>query len=224
MKVLILFLIITLLLDAKENIKSLQYSGVQATDHGKKFLIERKQNGKCLNIPITPTVLYENGYIEKEISKECKKTFLTTIGVLQPISIDKEIKTVGELEVLEHIKKAEKKSEKYILIDARKENWYKQITIPTAINLPYNEIEYDEDFKKDFDYMLKILNIKKRKNSLDFSHAKTALIFCNGSWCVQSSKAIFKLIDLGYPKEKLLWYRGGLQDWLAYGLTTSKNL
>jgi len=224
MRVVILFIVITLFLDAKENIKSLQYSGVKVTNNEKTFLIERKQNGKCLNIPITPTVLYDNKYIDKKVPKVCKKTFLTTIGILQPISIDKEVKTVGELEVLEHIKKAEKESKKYILIDARKEDWYKQITIPTAINLPYNEIEYDEDFKEDFEYMLKILNIQKNKNGLDFSQAKIALLFCNGSWCIQSSKAILKLIDLGYPKEKLLWYRGGLQDWMAYGMTTSKNL
>jgi rhodanese-related sulfurtransferase len=224
MRVIILFIFIGLFADAKENIKTLQYSGVKAKYNGKTILIERKQIGKCLNIPTTPKTLYNNNYIDKKAPIECKKTFLTSLGILQPISIDKDIKTVGELEVLEHIKKVEKNSRKYILIDARKVDWYEQITIPTAINLPYNEIEYDEDFKEDFEYMLKILNIKKAKNSLDFSHAKTALIFCNGSWCVQSSRAIFKLIGLGYPKKKLLWYRGGLQDWLAYGMTTSKNL
>ncbi len=224
MRVVILFIVITLFLDAKENIKSLQYSGVKATYNGKTILIERKQNGKCLDIHITPNVLYDNNYINKKVPKVCKKTFLTTIGILQPISIDKDIKTVGELEVLKHIKSIEENPEKYILIDARKANWYKQITIPTATNLPYNEIKYDEDFKEDFTYMLNILNIKKNKHGLDFSKVKTALIFCNGSWCIQSSRAIFKLIDLGYPKEKLLWYRGGLQDWLAYGMTTSKNL
>ena len=46
------------------------------------------------------------------------------------------------------------------------------------------------------------------------------LLFCNGIWCVQSRLAIEKLIKMGYPREKLLWYRGGLQDWLALGFTT----
>jgi rhodanese-related sulfurtransferase len=223
MKIYILLIWILLTIEAKENIKSLQYSGVQTTHQGKNILVERKQYGECLNIPTTPDLLYNNSYINKKVPSTCKKTFLTSLGILQPISIDKDIKTVGELEVLAHIKKVEKEPEKYILVDARKANWYNYITIPSSINLPYDEIEYDEDFKEDFEYMLKILNIKKHKNGLDFSKAKTALIFCNGSWCVQSSKAIFKLIQLGYPKNKLLWYRGGIQDWLSYGMTTSKN-
>ena len=222
MKWIVFFIFLLSLLDAKTNIKSLQYSGVKATRNGKPMLVERIQNGKCLDIPITPNTLYSN-YIDKKAPIECKKTFLTTLGILQPISIDKDIKTVGELEVLEHIKKAEKEPSKYILIDSRRVDWYEQITIPTAINLPYNEIALDEDFKEDFGKMLTMLNIKKSKKGLDFSNAKTAVLFCNGSWCVQSSKAIFILIDMGYPKEKLLWYRGGLQDWLAYGMTTTLN-
>ncbi len=218
----ILFIFLTSLLVAKVNIKSLQYSGVKAMHNGKPILIERIQNGKCLDIPITPNTLYSS-YIGKKAPNECKKTFLTTLGILQPISIDKEIKTVGELEVLDHIKKVEKEPLKYVLIDSRRVDWYEQITIPTSVNLPYNEIAYDEDFKEDYKRMLKILNIKKTKKGLDFSEVKSAMLFCNGSWCVQSSKAIFILIDLGYPKEKLLWYRGGLQDWLAYGMTTTLN-
>jgi len=223
MKWLIFFIFLSSLLDAKTDIKSLQYSGVKAIHNGKPILIERAQNGKCLDIPITPYVLYGGDFIDKKALKECKKTFLTTLGILQPISIDKDIKTVGELEVLEHIKKAEHEPSKYILLDSRRADWYEKITIPTAINLPFNEIALDEDFKDDFEKMLTMLNIKKSKKGLDFSNAKVAVLFCNGSWCVQSSKAIFTLIDLGYPKEKLLWYRGGLQDWLAYGMTTILN-
>ena len=53
--------------------------------------------------------------------------------------------------------------------------------------------------------------------------AKTLLLFCNGSWCSQSPNAIMSLVNLGYPLEKLLWYRGGMQDWLIYDFTVSKK-
>lgn len=220
MKFILLLIFLVPLLEAKVNIKSLQYSGVKATHNGKPILIERIVDGTCLDIPVTPDRVYNDTFISKKTPNACKKTFLTTLGILQPISIDKEIQTVGELEVLNSIKKAEKAPSKYILIDSRRSEWYDQMTIPTAVNLPYNEIAYDKDFKEDFNRMLKILNIKKSEEGLDFSEAKSATLFCNGSWCAQSIKAIFTLIDLGYPKEKLLWYRGGLQDWMAYGMTT----
>ena len=91
------------------------------------------------------------------------------------------------------------------------------MTIPGAVNLPYNEIGYDPDFPEEHRKMCKLLGIRKTGQGYDFSKAKTILLFCNGAWCTQSSKAIRVLMSLGYPKTKMLWYRGGLQDWLLMG-------
>jgi rhodanese-related sulfurtransferase len=57
---------------------------------------------------------------------------------------------------------------------------------------------------------------------LDFSEAKTLVLFCNGIWCGQSTSNIGTLMQMGYPAEKLKWYRGGMQDWVSAGLTTVK--
>jgi len=50
------------------------------------------------------------------------------------------------------------------------------------------------------------------------------LIYCNGAWCAQSEqlikKAKFSLIKLGYPKNKIKYYRGGMQSWVTLGLST----
>lgn len=216
-----------------DNILSeVQKEGVTIIDkYGKKVTIDRKQNPIC-NRSIQATALFSGDYAGESVLDICKRSFVTQVGVLQPMSLSNGIKTVGELELLTHIKKAQEDSEAYILIDARREEWFKQMTIPTAVNLPFDEIEYEEgkskdDFDEDegddyveyqehYKKMFKMLNIKKTKNGLDFSKAKSLLLFCNGSWCSQSPQAIYKLINIGYPKEKLLWYRGGLQDWLIY--------
>ena len=47
-------------------------------------------------------------------------------------------------------------------------------------------------------------------------------MFCNGIWCGQSPEAMKELIAIGYPQEKMKWYRGGMQSWLSLGLTTVK--
>jgi rhodanese-related sulfurtransferase len=107
-----------------------------------------------------------------------------------------------------------------VLIDARKTAWFKQSTIPTSISLPYTDIAYDSDFPQDFDRLLDILNIKKKGIEFDFSQTKNAMLFCNGNWCEQSARAIRELLRIGYPTEKLSWYRGGFQEWLALGFTT----
>jgi hypothetical protein len=38
-------------------------------------------------------------------------------------------------------------------------------------------------------------------------------------WCGQSPHAIKNLLALGYPAEKIYYYRGGMQAWQSLGLT-----
>ncbi len=59
-----------------------------------------------------------------------------------------------------------------------------------------------------------------KDGSWDFSQAKTILLYCNGAWCGQSPTAIRALMDIGYPANKLKYYRGGMQAWQLLGLTT----
>jgi rhodanese-related sulfurtransferase len=62
----------------------------------------------------------------------------------------------------------------------------------------------------------------KTASGWDFGKAKTLVLFCNGIWCPQSSHNIDTLVKLGYPKDKIKWYRGGMQDWFSVGLTAAK--
>jgi len=236
-KLVILIVIVNSIVFANNLLKEFQTKGLVIQYKGKQITIKREKNNICTNANLNPESLFGGDYAGKDVATVCKKTFVTHVGVLEPMQLAKNIKSVGEVEVLRHILAMSKEPDKYILIDARTKKWYKQITIPTAINLPFNKILYDEnydedDFKnketyknyqKEYKYMFKLLNIKESKKGLDFSKAKVALLFCNGSWCSQSPKAIRKLINLGYPAEKLLWYRGGLQDWLIYNFTVEKK-
>ena len=62
--------------------------------------------------------------------------------------------------------------------------------------------------------------VKESEGLLDFSDAKTLVLFCNGMWCGQSPNNIKNLLRFGYPAHKIKWYRGGMQDWEMLGLTT----
>jgi rhodanese-related sulfurtransferase len=209
-----------------DSIRLLQYDGVKITHtyEGKSKTVEirRQIDPKCLELGISPNVVFGGDAANKSVPKACKKTFVTTLGSIQPIAIEG-IKTVGELEVLEHIKKSAAFPDKYVLIDSRRSQWYEHATIPSAINIPYTDIIFDPDFPEDFEKLLTAFNIKKTAQDLDFSKAKTAVLFCNANWCVQSPKAIKILSALGYPRDKLLWYRGGMQDWEALGFNTIKG-
>ena len=203
---------------------SIQFSGIETTYENKEISVKRLKYDRCKYIRITPENLFGGNLASNNIPQICKKNITTSLGIVQPIKIDKEIETVGELEVMKFLSVLEFESDKYALIDARKSHWYKEITIPNAINIPYPDIKENNKYTQQYTRALKLLNVKRDKNGkLNFSQAKEIIVFCNANWCGQSVLAIKSLIRMGYPKNKIFWYRGGLQDWAGLGFTTVKS-
>ncbi|VAW96280.1 hypothetical protein MNBD_GAMMA19-1558 [hydrothermal vent metagenome] len=158
---------------------------------------------------------------------------------IQPLHVAPGVITVAELELLEFIdKKLEMGSG--ILIDARTPAWYQKATIPGSINIPFTHFDPEKSVATLADVLLK-LNVHKKgtgggsfmdsirnffsgdanaaDSPWDFSQAKEILLYCNGIWCGQSPHAIKNLLSLGYPPEKIYYYRGGMQAWQSLGLT-----
>jgi rhodanese-related sulfurtransferase len=148
------------------------------------------------------------------------------------------VETYGELEVLKFIED-KVKTNKGVLIDARTPSWYKRGTIPSSVNIPFTIFSLGHNDERLITAMKKIgverrieklegywtdlkdmIGIEKKPNPYwDFSNAKNLLLWCNGMWCGQSPRAIRGLIKLGYPVEKIKYYRAGMQDWRILGLT-----
>jgi rhodanese-related sulfurtransferase len=222
MKYYLLFLIsITAVLTA--DIKVYQYSGVDVKHNGKKVMLEREIHPKCLDIPISNDQIWEGSYAHKNIPKECKATFVTSVGQIQPMSLHPEVETYGEMEVM-HFFKEMQSDDSMMLIDTRGETWYRSRTIPGAVNIPHHDISKSDQFPEDYKRALRLMNVKKKNGNYDFSEAKTIALFCNGSWCSQSPGMIKNLIALGYPPEKIKWYRGGMHDWLTLSMTSTNSL
>ncbi len=128
------------------------------------------------------------------------------------------VKTIGELELIDFIKNRVYKK-KGILVDARLKGAYRLETIPGAINIPFTVVQVDS--KRVTNSLFKALGAKVNKDgTYDFTNAKDLAIFCSGLWCKSSVHLIDGLIKKGYPKEKIVWYRDGLQAWKLLGLTT----
>ena len=125
----------------------------------------------------------------------------------------KGVETYGELELLDFIK-----NKKGIFVDARLPNWYYKSAIPTAVNIPFKI--FLKPSKKREEVLKSFGVTKDSKGDYGFSKAKTILFYCNGVWCGQSPAAIRALQKLGYPAEKMKYYRGGMQAWQLLGFTT----
>jgi rhodanese-related sulfurtransferase len=136
---------------------------------------------------------------------------------IHPILAASDVQTVGELELIEFVQN-KVVDETGLLVDARMTNWYESETIPGAVNIPFVIFTSDNDKR---DRILTLLGVtKNKKGDYDFSKAPELLLFCNGPWCDQSPRAINALIDIGYPASLLKYYRGGMQLWKLFGLTT----
>ena len=131
---------------------------------------------------------------------------------IEPFHVSDKVETYGELEVLDFLEK-----QKGVFIDARLKNWYQKSAIPGAINIPFKIFLTDTPER---DKVLTGFGGVKMGSKWDFANAKTLLLYCNGAWCGQSPTAIHALIDIGYPEEKMKYYRGGMQAWQILGFTT----
>ena len=183
----------------------------------KEIAIKRIHNDKCKNVNgMDPNVIWGGDYARADVPKECKKAYVTTVGLISPIKIADGIETYGELEVIKFMQKAQT-DDSLLLVDARMLEWYEKRTIPSSINMPFKSFDPKN---ADFEIVLDTAGVEFEDGVYDFSGAKTMLLYCNGTWCPQSVWAIQNLLKIGYPKEKLLWYRGGMNSWTSLNLTT----
>ncbi len=151
---------------------------------------------------------------------------------VQPIVALPGVGTIGEIEVLDYLRRMNKGDDSILVIDSRTPDWVMRGTVPGAMNIPWSKISSDAagtfETPEQADELRQILadefdgRFDAEKNTWDFTDAKTLVLFCNGIWCGQSTDNIKTLVGLGYPVHKLKWYRGGMQDWVSVGLTTVK--
>jgi len=136
---------------------------------------------------------------------------------VHPMEAAPGVRTIGELELIEFLK-GDVETGHGLLIDARLPNWYESETIPGAVNVPF--VIFTSPSEKR-DKILALLGVTRdAAGQPDFGNVRILTLFCNGPWCDQSPRAIKGLIDAGYPAEKLQYYRGGMQSWKSFGLTT----
>jgi len=129
--------------------------------------------------------------------------------LIQTISINEDIQTIAEIELLSFIENKNKHSIDSVLIDVRLKEQYNKETIPSAINIPLSLIED----KHKLDKICILLDINQES-------AKNIILFDDGVWSNDVNKFIDIFLKSNYPKTKIYYYRGGIQMWKILGLTT----
>ena len=183
-----------------------EMSSVEVLHKGKPVRIERNQDNDN-------TIVADYALTSRPCPPFC----------IRPIELVPGVETIGELEMLDYLVAAGKPGSKILVIDSRTPDWVAKGTIPGSVNIPWTIL------KEDTSDPITIAGVlEERFGAIDeeglwnFSGVKTLVLFCNGMWCGQSPRNIKTLLKYGYPANKIKWYRGGMQNWQALGLTTVK--
>lgn len=129
-------------------------------------------------------------------------------GTLQPLVPVAGVIPVGEIEILQAL--SDRGS---LVVDMRDTNDRVKGTIPGSIGIPYTEVAA----------RMNELGCTKNGTAWNCQAAKKVYAFCNGPVCPQSPMAIRAMTRDGFPAEKIYYYRGGMLDWDALGLTVVKD-
>lgn len=181
---------------------------ITVMDHGHKVVIERNQNPDNTIVP-------EYAKTSRECPPFC----------VQPIQLLPGVHTIGEIELIQMLKRHAEGDNSIMLIDSRTPDWYLKGTIPSSVNIPWTMLYRGPDNFDPFiveNLLTEKFDAKVKDGIWDFRGAKKLILFCNGPWCGQSATNIKELVSMGYPADKLYWYRGGMQSWHSLGLTTIK--
>ncbi|MBV0911016.1 rhodanese-like domain-containing protein [Anianabacter salinae] len=125
---------------------------------------------------------------------------------IQPMEPAPGVRTIGELELLDALQDPD-----VTVIDSRVRPDWQTGTIPGAVSMPYTEMAdrlHELGCEPDFDGFI-------------CDDAGQIVLFCNGPWCGQSPTAIRRIIEAGYPAERISYYRWGMQGWRMLGLTVA---
>ncbi|MEZ5100845.1 MAG: rhodanese-like domain-containing protein [Thermoleophilia bacterium] len=114
-----------------------------------------------------------------------------TWGRIRPMEAAPGVRTIGELELIEHLRAG------LPVVDTRRPHFYAEGTIEGATHLDHTEAA-------------------DRLGELDRTRA--TVFFCNGPQCAATPDMIEQLIAAGHPAEQILYYRGGIHDWVTLGL------
>lgn len=138
---------------------------------------------------------------------------------IAPMTVAQGVDTLDETQVLEFLVK-QVAGNKGLMIDARSPEARAEGFIPGTVNLPHSTVQSDNDFKND---ILRALGAREFEGTFNFADARELLIYDNGPSTDDAGMLINNLMALGYPAEKLKYYRGGMQVWAVLGFSIEEE-
>lgn len=182
-----------------------QQTNLTIDEESRKFLF----NGQSMSIGRSAQSTHQLALAFASQSQECPPHCIV------PLSAGEGIATLGELELMSFLS-GEVSDGKGLVIDARSTASRKKGFIPASINIPRAALQQNNEYR---DEILAALGGKQSGGAWDFSNAYSLSIYANGPWESDAFDMLIELREIGYPIDKLKFYRGGMHAWVTLGLT-----
>lgn len=127
---------------------------------------------------------------------------------IQPMVPAPGVTPIGELELMAFLNDPD-----VVVVDGRVRRDFDGGAIPGAVNIPYAEAADrlgELGCEPDFEGFI-----------CEGDGIKNVALYCNGPWCGQSPTAARRMIEAGFPAERIYYYRAGMQGWRMLGLTVT---
>lgn len=129
------------------------------------------------------------------------------------------VETLVEDQLLEFLVDAVGQNEG-LLVDARMPDGRMLGFIPGSVSLPHETMAPENEFR---DEILEALGARAFEDVFNFADAQNLVVFDNGPTQNDAGVLISHLLGVGYPPEKIRYYRGGMQVWSVVGLTVQEQ-
>lgn len=129
------------------------------------------------------------------------------------------IEALIEGQVLDFLVEAVGKNEG-LLVDARMPEGRALGHIPGSVSLPHQTLAPENEFREE---ILKALGARAFEGVFNFADAQSLVVYDNGPTQNDAGVLISHLLEVGYPPEKIRYYRGGMQVWSVVGLTVQEE-
>ena len=136
---------------------------------------------------------------------------------VQPMQAAPGGQTLGALEVIGFLR-AKVATEHGRVLDVRLPAEFAATHLPGAINVPFATLAAENPYRDD---ILQALGASKTAAGLNFGAAPLLVVYATGPGNDLAARAVRALVEGGYPIDKILYFRGGLQEWQQFGLTVS---
>jgi len=154
---------------------------------------------------------------QSTISALTQTSATCTSPCLSPMTVASDVPTIGELDVLDFLSTSVESGDG-LLVDARLPQDRAQGYIPASVNIPTTTLSPNNPYR---DEILVALGAEQFQGIFNFNNAISLVVFDAGPATQDAPALILDLLAVGYPPQKIAYYRGGMLVWTTLGLTTA---